>query len=238
MVLFKPKAIRIVVIGFIFLISLFFLNLIPEKPILAESLSSSGDEQIFPKDDSVNDLSFMEFKLNLLKAIAKKDAEYIYSVITPNIKLSFGGQDGLTGMEVLWELKTNPESKFWPVLERIIKLGCVSKETSSGKWFWAPYTYAQFNGEPYQSLIVTGNSVNLRAKPDLKAKVLRKLDYAVVQIANPVKYNPPTPWIQVQTPSGQTGYIASQYLISPLDYRAAFTKIDGAWKMVFLVNGD
>lgn len=238
MILFKKPKFYFFAVSLIILITMLLLSVIPGKSILAKSHSLSGYEQVFPKDDSNNDLSFLEFKLNLLKAIAKKDVAFIYSIITPETKLSFGLQHGPKGLEELWNLKTDPNSKFWPILEQIIKLGCVSKNTPNGKWYYAPYTYALFDGDPYQHLIVTGYNVNLRTKADPQSEVLEQLDFAVVQMVNPMKYDPATHWIQVKTPSGHKGYIASEYLISPIDYRAGFAKVDGAWKMLFFVNGD
>jgi len=36
----------------------------------------------------------------------------------------------------------------------------------------------------------------------------------------------------------RTGYVYGRYVRRPLDYRVAFNKIDGAWKLTAFVKGD
>lgn len=48
----------------------------------------------------------------------------------------------------------------------------------------------------------------------------------------------PEAWTPVIAPDGRAGYISSQHVRSPIDYRAFFTKKDGRWRMVMLLAGD
>jgi hypothetical protein len=195
--------------------------------------------KVYPEDNSADDLSFLEFKLNLLKAIAGKDAGFIESIVTPATNFIFGPEpDGPEGLAAMWKLRTDPNSKFWSIMERIVKLGCVGKEQSDGKWYYAPYIYSNFTGDDLSVLVVTGHSVNLRAQANPQGKILEQLDYDIVRIADPMKYQPEAPWIRVIAPSGKTGYVAASYLVSPLGYRAAFKKSEDQWKMMFFVAGD
>lgn len=45
-------------------------------------------------------------------------------------------------------------------------------------------------------------------------------------------------WQKIQTHDQKTGYVATQYLRSPIDYRAGFDKGPDGWKMTFFVAGD
>lgn len=208
-----------------------------EQPLTVQAAPSH--QKVYPADETANDLSFMEFKLNLLKAIKAKDTDFILAMITPETKLSFGEDHGREGLERLWGLPSNKNSGFWNVMEHILKLGCVQTKGPNGVWFYAPYTYTNFKGEDsFSALIVTGHDVNLRQKPDPNSRILEKLDYDTVLIANPQKYSVYQSWPKVISPSGRCGYVSRKYLISPVDYRAGFTKVNDQWKMLFFVNGD
>lgn len=231
----KTNRIFLVSLVLWFILGMFWI--ISDYPLTVQAATSS--QKVYPADETVNDLSFMEFKLNLLKAIKAKDVEFILKIITPETKLSFGEDHGREGMERLWGLSHDKNSGFWDVMERILRLGCVQTKGPNGVWFYAPYTYTNFKGEDsFSVLIITGHDVNLRQKPNSNAGILEKLDYDTVQIANPQKYSVSEPWPHVISPSGRSGYVSRKYLISPVDYRAGFTKINGEWKLLFFVTGD
>jgi SH3-like domain-containing protein len=48
----------------------------------------------------------------------------------------------------------------------------------------------------------------------------------------------PYGWLQVALADGQRGFVADRYLRSPIDYRVAFEKQDGNWRMTFFLAGD
>ncbi|HSE31218.1 MAG TPA: hypothetical protein VLA93_06545 [Pyrinomonadaceae bacterium] len=37
---------------------------------------------------------------------------------------------------------------------------------------------------------------------------------------------------------GQSGYMAEEFIRSPIDYRAGFAKQEGRWVMIFFIAGD
>jgi hypothetical protein len=54
----------------------------------------------------------------------------------------------------------------------------------------------------------------------------------------PWKGNQNRYWRRVKTEDGESGYVAARDVRSPIDYRAAFEKVDGRWMMTFFVVGD
>jgi hypothetical protein len=42
----------------------------------------------------------------------------------------------------------------------------------------------------------------------------------------------------VRLPDGRAGFVDSRFVRSPIDYRAAFARIDGRWQMTLFLAGD
>ena len=45
-------------------------------------------------------------------------------------------------------------------------------------------------------------------------------------------------WIKVKLSDGQSGYVAQEFIRSPIAYRAAFAKEEGRWLMTYFIAGD
>ncbi len=91
--------------------------------------------------------------------------------------------------------------------------------------------------------MIFGNNVNLRAKPDLSGEVVSQLSYNVVKVdyENSIGKNGEEQtysWLKVETLGGKKGFVSAEFVRSPIDYRAIFTKEKGKWKMTAFVAGD
>lgn len=76
----------------------------------------------------------------------------------------------------------------------------------------------------------------MRREPRADAAALAVVSFTVLKRGR--DDDAPEAWTPVIAPDGQAGYISSQYVRSPIDYRAFFTKKDGRWRMVMLLAGD
>lgn len=92
--------------------------------------------QGFPPIDQA-DASFRAFRTELLAALSRRDTAYVYSIIAPEIKNTFGGDDSIAGFKRIWDLK-DPNSKFWPTLTHVLQMGGKLQDST----FVAPYVYA------------------------------------------------------------------------------------------------
>jgi hypothetical protein len=73
-------------------------------------------------------------------------------------------------------------------------------------------------------------------EPDKGAKVLEHLDYHLIRLQGSSDNS--DPWVKVQTPAGNTGYVEGVNLRSPLDFRAGFINEGDRWQMIFFIAGD
>ena len=95
--------------------------------------------------------------------------------------------------------------------------GGIQRDRKMGNWRWGGrlkyVDYEEGGGDVSYWAIVTadsGRTVNLRAKPDVKAAILYRVPLGTEVLVT--AYNPETEWCRVET-DGKTGYMMAKYLI-------------------------
>ena len=198
--------------------------------------------------EAEDDPSFAECRVKLLLAIHARDTEAVIGLSDPEIHLSFGGQAGHDDFrEILNVPEENLSEDFkpqaqamrdeiWESLESTIKLG--GRFDADGG-FTAPYYWnvdLPDSFDAYSTYFVTGSRVALRDGPSRNSNILARVSYAVVDV--PYSENP-SEWRLITIPGTKyAGYMHEDYLRSQIDYRAAFEKVNGEWKMQFFIAGD
>jgi len=179
-------------------------------------------------DEGPNDPSFAAYREQLLAAVRARDAKAVAALADPKIRTSFGGGGGSADLE-----KMLPG--IWDDLEQLLLLGGTFREGS----FWAPYVYSAFPDahDAFETLAVVADDVPLRASADANAPVLATLSRDLVTRASQPSAEK-TPWQQVKTADGKTGFVESKFVRSPVGYRAGFLKTSQGWRMNALVAGD
>lgn len=185
-----------------------------------------------PVDEALYNLGFARFRTQLLQISARKDVQALQQVVSPQIKMSFGDQQGWKAFVENWALDKNPErSNFWEKLDETLTLG---GRFTNPQAFMAPYPFhCKAIKDAYTDAVVIAKNVSLREAPTTASTLLGQLSFTIVEIIEEQR-----DWAQVKTDTGQTGYIAKLYLRRPIDYRAGFTQTDEGWRMDFFVAGD
>jgi hypothetical protein len=201
------------------------------------TLAAATPPALPPADDGAKDPSFVAFRKELLRAIERKDAKALMSMLDPKIKTGFGGGGGVKEFELAW--KPGPNSEVWKQLGDVLALGT---RATKDRGFVAPSMFADFEKvadeyDSFESVVAVRNDVAVRAKPDPKSTKLTVLSYQVVKLADDQK-NVPEAWRRVTLPDKRTGYVMANEVRSPVAYRAFFAKKAGVWKMVAFVEGD
>jgi hypothetical protein len=155
------------------------------------------------------------------EAVAHRNRDELVPLIAPEIKLGFGGEDGVANFR--------PD---WPVLDRLLSLG--------GAWQGAsysiPYVFARFPDDldAFDYAAITGKSVWLRERADAASRGVRLLDYELVKVEDQGEA-----WWKVTTLTGEKGFVSAKFVASPVGYRAIFNKNRrGEWKLSALLAGD
>lgn len=204
-----------------------------------------GQERyVRPVDEAKKDASFLAFREKLISAVKKRDTKYLLSIVDRDIKASFGGDEGIEDFKRMWKI-SSPKSKLWDELLTVLTNGGKFDKEGKNTYFAAPYS---FNGFPddldvFEYQLIFGNNVNLRAKPDLQAKVVAQLSYNVVKVdyqnsVSDKKNDGEYIWLKIETLGGKKGFVNAKFVRSPIAYRAIFEKKGRNWKMTAFIAGD
>jgi len=174
-----------------------------------------------PADESGRDQTLVAYLMTFKHAVAKHDRAALLALVHPDVKLGFGGDDGIG--------KFQPD---WAVLQRLLNKGGAWQGTA----FTIPYVFAKFpeDLDAFDYAAVTGSGVWLRAEASATSRGQRQLNYEIVQVKNSGDE-----WWEVTTLRGEHGYVSARYIHSPIGYRAMFQKNErGEWKLFALLEGD
>jgi len=198
--------------------------------------------KLLPVDEAGKDPSFKGFRDQLLTAVRKKDSAFLMGALDAKIQTSFGEDAGVRGFKAVWKPE-QPHSRVWKVLEQILTMGGTFDTVEGQKEFYAPYVYTRFEQtgkDPFEYTCIVQKDVPLRRSAGEAAPVLERLSYEVVRRFHeaPVKAKGGgEDWVRVQAPSGKRGFVPASAVWGPTDERAGFRKINGTWKMTFLIAG-
>jgi Bacterial SH3 domain len=231
-------SIRSLVFGSFFLI--FSLSAVSGQ--ISESPKTYRAHRLRPRDEGQQDPRFQAFRQKLLKAISRKDAKFLLSIVDPNIQISFGGEEGIQAFRELWKPE-DVNSEIWNTLAQLLRLGGTFGESKDE--FWAPYVFSRFpddySGFDFSAIIA--KDVRVRSEPNEKAPMIRSLSYDIVLNLSggdsPEPRNKVDPvWVRIRLPDGREGFVSAQFIRSPTDYRAGFKRTGGKWLLTHLVAGD
>jgi hypothetical protein len=216
---------------------------------IAGAPGEAAAQSFRPFDEGPRDRSFAAFRRKLIRIVDARDLAALRRHFHPDIRTSFGGQNGRAEAAKAMQ----DDKARWRTLARILRRGGRFMRT---KWqcrtgggakpcilpgFIAPYTYYATppkGRDAFETMVITGTRVNVRAAPRRTAKVVARLSHRIVTVPKKPRKNTPSDWVEIELPRGRTGFVFRQFAVSPIDYRAGFVKEAGRWQMTFFLAGD
>jgi hypothetical protein len=189
--------------------------------------SASSQFDCPPRDEAVRDPQLVAVRAQLRKAVARRDAAGVLELTGPEIRTSFGPDDGL---EFFKRDLADKRGEIWDELGAVLALGGVFETPEA---FVAPFSFGC--GEPGEEVVIVGRGVRVRSRPHSAAAVLSSVSFAILRVSDR-EWAPG--WRPVQLPDGRQGFIAARFVRSPIDYRAYFTKVNGVWRLTAFIAGD
>jgi hypothetical protein len=190
--------------------------------------------RLAPEDDAPSVAAINAIRDTLLRIVAARDTTALLAFVTPETKLSFGGDEGLEGFRTLW-LAPDAVGDLWQVLEDILRHGgSAPSETEfvAPWWFTARYPEA---ADPFTSVVAIDSAVPVYAAPDRTSPVLGVLRYDIVTVVDTLL---PAAWTAVRVNDARLGFVSSAAVRSPVGYRLKLERTDGRWRLVFFLAGD
>jgi len=203
----------------------------PQTAPAAVSVVTFG--KAYPVDEGPRQPEFAAFRDSLLRIVGRRDTTALFAVLAPEIKSTFGGDEGIPDFREHWRL-SEPDSELWTVLEDVLRHG---GGFASPDAFYAPYTFQALPDslDAFEHLVIRDSGVVVYERPDATSAPLATLSFDIVR-AGP--YTGETSWRAISIGDGRTGYVEGSHIRSPIDYRAGFERRQGRWWLVVLVAGD
>ena len=192
--------------------------------------------ELRPVDEASQQPDFFTFRAQLQAAIARRDRTALLSAVSAKVRNSFGDDNGRAAFERQWRLDS-ADSELWETLGATLALGGTFEKNGT---FVAPYTFSRWpdNLDAFEHVVVVGARVRIRASPSADGDTIGAVSFAVLPLARESGQTASTTWTAVQLDGRRTGYIASRFVRSPVDYRAIFARAGDAWQLVTFVAGD
>ncbi len=206
----------------------------------------------------------MQIGIQLLKAIATQDTEFVASLISPDvITISVGAPAKVNELGL-----DDPDAFFWQILYKAMDQGCdrlsdvdyVPADAGSEQWIRpniTPAFYEQYpppanaQGIAYEisHVIVVGDAIDVHVEPDRSSLRVAQLSNEVVlfdqsiwgSLPNEVKLQQATSldgWTPVILPNDMPGHVSNRYAYRPLDARVILGTINGNWQILSIPSGD
>lgn len=184
-----------------------------------------------PRDECTGIEGAGAFRDRLAAAVRARDTDALVTLAASDIMLDFGGGSGAGELRKQLE---DPAGKLWQELAELMTLGCAANEQGG---ITLPWFVEQDLGkvDPAAAMLVTGTEVPVVRAPDRTAEPITTISWDLVEVA---AYDPANRYQQVALGEGAKGYIATDKLRSPLDYRLAASSRNGKWSITSFVAGD
>ena len=203
----------------------------------AASAAADNDPVFAPPTDALPPAA-KAMRDDLQRIVAARDLQALRSHVRDATTLSFGGEAGLQGFDVVWAHDADATRDLWRVLDAMLALPGVSRSDEGGDQYCAPYVSCLPYPEDidvFDAQVVLGRDVAVRERPDPHAPVITRVSHVVVTRIE----DPATDWTRVRLASGKEGYIAASLLRSPIDYRISLIREgERGWAFQYFVAGD
>jgi hypothetical protein len=201
--------------------------------IAAAPPADSSTHRLPPIDECAADPSFAAFRDQLRLTIEQRDAAALLEIVADDIEVDFGGGAGRADFSRTWALDRPTASGVWDELAEALSLGCAGD--GSGELYAPSMAAVSMVEDPFEAAVVIRPGAELRAEPDAASPTLAALDWDIVTVP---EWDSEGAWQRIVLADGRSGFVRSDDLRSPIDYRAAFRRLDGRWRMTAFIAGD
>ncbi|WP_431113297.1 hypothetical protein [Variovorax paradoxus] len=192
--------------------------------LLLLSVPPSSATTISPKWYTSRDPSFKIFRSTLAKAVAKRDARVLRTLLSPELIFSYAGIEGPDEFLKIYDL-SNKSSAIWGELSRVLALGGVFEQQGV---YVAPYAYSEFpvDREPWKYVVVVARGATLVSAPREDGTIFARVPNEILERAR--KPGEDEEWIEVRY-AGAGAWIRSAHVWDPTSPHLVARKLGGKW---------
>lgn len=207
----------------------------------------NGNAQLI-NDESYLDIEFLKFKNDLLECVINKDTAKLKEFLADKVFESkdLCGYPGCNKVDFIKYYFNEGAEETWDTMLKIIRFGFV-RDTDQNPQRIVPHDSMIFYGPSYlkyvdtdNEVIILGENVNIREKPSLNAKAIRKASFEKFKCDCNILTTKETTyqlidginWLELKLESGEIGYVASGFTSYDLIKEMTIARIDGKWKII------
>jgi hypothetical protein len=191
--------------------------------------------RLYPVDDTARDPAFRSYVARLRSAVEARNTAALRKLVDEDVLVGPSDDDkGWAKFTAKWRPDDSRNSELWVALSDLLSLGFIRAHP---QLFLSPYLVWRFPPELSMArhLVVIRDKVALREAPSLNAPSVALLSFDIVrQLGEPESGEELAQWVHVSTLDGQTGYLNTRDVMSPLMPRAQFGLRRGRWVLVAL----
>jgi hypothetical protein len=195
---------------------------------------TSSVVRLYPVDDTERDPAFRSFVKRLQSAVDVRSTHAFHKLVDEEVVVGPGKDDtGWKKFVARWR-PDDENSPLWSALSDMLSLGFTREHPSL---FVSPYLVWRFPDELNRAthLVVIRDKAALREAPSPRAPAIASLSFDIVeQLGQPKSGEDLAQWVPVRTLDGQTGYLNTRDVMSPLMPRGQFGRRQGRWALVAL----
>lgn len=195
--------------------------------------------RLYPVDDTARDPAFRSYIGRLRSAIEARNTTALRKLVDEEVVVGPSDDDkGWAKFTARWRPDDRRDSALWAALSDMLSLGFIRAHPSL---FLSPYLVWRFPPELSMAthLVVIRDKAALREAPSLNAPSAASLSFDIVrQLGQPESSEELGQWVHVRTLDGQTGYLNTRDVMSPLMPRAQFGVRQGRWVLIALEGQD
>jgi len=204
--------------------------------VAALLLALAAPVRLPPVDLCNGDAEFDRLRGQLERSIATQDFDELISLMSDDVRFSFGGGVGRESFRQRWVSAQQDRALLWKELGEAARLGCAKAVDGQGREYRAmPAMFVTGDGLDGFSTWVARPGAALRSSPRSTAAVRMRLPAWTV--LEEVEHDGGS-WIAARTPKGRRGYVSTADARSIIDYRIVFGRREGRWRITAFVAGD
>lgn len=210
----------------------------PGLPALGPPLQTG--RKIAPVDEAANDPALAQLRAGVLAAAAQRDPAQLIPFLADPVVVYTANRTPAEFVAWFSAQQQEQQAFFWDRLRDAFTLGMAYERGANAPMLLAPYTGVALSEIPDDvngHYAIIGSHIAVHQSASDASSVIAHLDYDVVDVVAPAT-SITTPnatttdaWRQIKTPTGQIGWVRSQYARSVHDMRFAIERRNGAWKI-------
>lgn len=185
-------------------------------------------------DQCSSDPDFADYRRRLERAVRARDPAALRALVSPDIKVDFGGNAGFAAFARAWNLDRPRQSRLWQELAQVMRLGC--RREQDLLVMPAYFSALPEGADPSEVMVALRAGAVWPRKAVTGAPIGRFRRGQVLALSGP--HPGPGSWVPVRLSPVVDGYVRAADVRSPLDYRALFGREGGRWRLTAFVAGD